>query len=136
LFNRTWEHYKKLLYSKEKAISEYATKVGDFTSYEINLTAHLIKRMYSFCKSHSIPLIVVDIPQVNGCYDFKTSVPQELSSVIRTNSDIFIGCDQVLGKYRGAAEFHLPNGAQHISEFSHFLFGWAIAQEIAAFYGT
>jgi lysophospholipase L1-like esterase len=131
VFNTIWDIYKRRLYIQEqvKITSEYAIPTRNVTEYQINLAEKLIERVYKFCKSKDIRLIIVDIPQLDNV-NFKTSVPPNLKKTMIDNSDCFIDSDILLFEYRWIGEIHVPHGQRHISELTHLLTGIAIAKNV------
>ena len=131
LINTVWETKKRLLYSRVVADlqTEYTIPVDKITDYQIQLAGRLIQRMYALCRSRQIGLIIVDIPQIHG-ENFKSSVPPSLQREMAANSDVFLSSESVLGAYRGIADFFVPHGQRHISEFSHLTLGIAVSRAI------
>jgi len=127
LFNTTWDNIKKLLYrvKKDELVTEYAIPVEKINDYQISLEGKLLERMYTFCKSNNIKLIILDIPTLRD-----SSFPLSLYQIAKNNCDIFITSDSVLNDYFDVAEIHLPYGHRHISEFTHILLGVTIAKSI------
>jgi len=134
LLNTVWDTGKRLLLSREveKLTTEYAVAKDDVGSYGRELATALVERMYAFCKSHGIGLVIVDIPQPDDATGFKPSVPGPLVPVMAANSDAFIRSEKMLGEYRGVAEFFVPHGQRHISEFTHLMIARAVARAIEA----
>ena len=102
------------------------------TDEQSGMTAKLIERMHRFCKDNGAKLIILDIadittPQLKNeelySRDFRSSVPEELSEVMRKNSDYFIGAEALLGDLRNVASLHAPHGQRHISETTHLFYG-------------
>jgi hypothetical protein len=44
----------------------------------------------------------------------------------------YLGSRDVLGRFEGAAELHVPHGQRHISEMTHALVGVALGERILA----
>jgi hypothetical protein len=133
LFNNTWEFFKKRLASDAAATAaQYAVPTKDDNStYELELAAALLARMHRFCSERGIPLIVLDVPRING-----RSSLQSLAERMPQLSDVHIDGSALLAKYSNVADVHLPNGNRHISEFSHLVLGVAVAENIAARLGA
>ena len=144
-FNKIWEFFKVRLAVIAEAQTagkgetgvaatkafEYAVPTGTkFSGYEIALTAALIERMHHFCKERGIRFIVADIPVRVGPYRYKSSVPQALLDRMMASRVEYISSASLLEKYDGAAEMHVPNGHQHISEFTHTLIGVEIGRHL------
>lgn len=129
LFNTVWNHFKKKLYrnKKDELVTEYAIPVGKINDYHISLATKLLERMFTFCKSNDIKLIILDIPTLQG-----SSFPPKLYQIAKNNCDIFIDSASVLNDYLDVAEIHLSHGQRHISEFTHILLGVTIAKRIIA----
>ena len=137
LFNATWNSFKTQL-AKDAAdqVTEYAIAMQeDVSDYQTTLTAALIQRMYKFCSDNNIKLIILDIPRAktDGSKSFKSSVTSELLPHVTNNSDAYLSSEELLGDYSGAAEIHVPNGHNHISEFTHTIYGVAAGKQIDKF---
>jgi lysophospholipase L1-like esterase len=132
LFNNIWNYYKARLSQKaSNLVKEYAVPTQDvFSDYQTALTAELIKRMHDFCYKNNIKLIIIDIPRIAGENGIKSSFPSSLLPTIVNHSDAYIISDSLFGDYAGVAEFHVPHGHRHISEFTHTLLGVAVAKKI------
>ena len=132
--NTVWDTAKRLLLSRSEAAlqTEYAIPTEQITAYKETLMVRLLERMYEFCRKRGIRLIIVDIPAPSkpGGDMFRSSVPPAMVPEFRSNSDAFISSDEALGDYRNVAEFHLPHGHRHISEFTHLMLGLAAARAI------
>ena len=130
LFNTVWEYFKSRLSSAAAATAvEYAIPTkSDRSPYEVELAAALLARMHRYCTDRGIPLIIIDVPQIDG----GSSVPEALATRVREFSDAYVDSTALLGKYSGVAELHLPRGQNHISEFSHALLGVDAAEKIEA----
>lgn len=147
LFNRVWEFFKASLaalaqkQSAEKDAPgaappktfEYAVPTtAKFSRHEVALTAALIQRMHRFCTERGIRLIVVDIPSFPGPYRYQSSLPPALLESLAASNIEYISSTDLLGKYDGAAEIHVPHGHHHISEFTHALIGTGIGHRLIA----
>lgn len=132
MFNTTWLFFKsKLAKNAAEQVAEYAVPTKtEHSDYQTFLTAALIKRMYNFCKDNNIKLIVIDIPQIEGVNSVKSSFSSLLLPTVINNSDAYFTTDMLLSDYVGVAELHVPHGHRHISEFTHTLFGVAVAKKI------
>jgi hypothetical protein len=86
--------------------------------------------MYRLYEDNSAIFIIVDIPRVSQSKGFNSSIPDGLLNEFRHTSHALIRSEDVLSEYRGLAEFHVPYGARHISEFSHMLLGVAAARTV------
>ena len=112
-------------------MTEYAIQTADASEYEKNLGMAPIKRMHAECRTNHAKLIIVDIPQIAppDPRDDKPSAAKPVAALLKKESDAFIGCHDVLGEYRGVTTFHVPHGSQHISSFTHLMYGTKIAQD-------
>ena len=132
--NTVWEAAKQLLLSRSEAAlqTEFAIPTEQISTYKEALMVRLLERMNDFCRKRGIRLIIVDIPRraKSGGGVFRSSVPPAMVPAFRANSDAFISSDEVLGDYRNVAEFHLPHGHRHISEFTHLMLGLAVTRAI------
>lgn len=121
---------------------ERAVPSEDLTDYSRDLVARLLGRMYAVARRAGARFIVVDIPvrrkwaadvpATAGSSGAKlaTSVPEALRPQFRKSSDRFISSEEVLGDVGGILPLHRPHGHAHITEFTHALFGIAVAREI------
>ena len=128
LFNNVWVFFKDRL---KQGAFEYADAKGvNFEEREIDLALALLRRMQRFCAERGIRLIVVDIPERPGPHRFASSVPQKMREAFALGGIDFIDSRQILEDLDGAAEFHLPNGHQHISALTHALIGAQVGRRI------
>jgi len=132
LFNSVWEFFKsRLRQQSEERVAEFAVpQKEEFSSYEIDLAAALLKRMHKVCADNDIPFIIVDIPLQVVDSKVMSSFPAELRPMASRYSDAFIDSTELFEQYAGAAELHVPHGHRHISEFSHALIGAAVGRQI------
>ena len=145
LFNKVWEFFKvRLAASAEKQAAardnaastasktfEYAVPTSaTFSKYEIDLAAALIGRMQRFCEKRGVRFIVVDIPRSLGHYRYKSSLPRALVESLVADRIEYLSSTDLLQKYDGAAEFHVPHGDHHISAFTHTLIGTEIGRRL------
>ena len=130
LFNGVWEFFKtKLSNDAAAAVAEYAIPTVERNSnYEVELTAALLRRMYTFCRERDIKLIVLDLPRLNGKSSFAPSILAEMPM----QSDAYIDGSALMADYFGVADVHLPHGNRHISELTHAILGVAAAKRIEA----
>lgn len=135
LFNTTWEYFKaKLAKRAQTEVFEYAIPTVDkFSDSQELLASQLIKRMYSFCQSNNIKLIIVDIPRKKEGNNFESSIPPSLLNIVKNCSNACILSESILGVYTGVAEIHKPHGHNHISEFTHTILGVNIGKIINKF---
>jgi lysophospholipase L1-like esterase len=134
-FNAVWEHFKALAAkaARQAAPTEYAVASRDGPSrHELALAEALILRLDAFCKARGIRLIVADIPRRPGPQRFAASIPPEMAARLHAAGVELVGSAPLLAAYDGVAEMHVPNGHQHISEFTHTLIGVEIARRVAA----
>ena len=131
LMNAIWNTAKQRLYTSKRTelVTEYAIALNKNSDYQIQLQARLIERMYTFCRNRKIELVILDIPQLQGKY-INSSVPSTLEPVFVRNSDVFISSETLLGTYPDATDVFVPNGQQHISEFTHLMLGLAVSKAI------
>jgi hypothetical protein len=137
LFNTTWQHFKKKLARKSRGTEddgfEYAIASRHrYSDLEIRLATALIQRMLHFCNARGIRLIVVDIPVREGSYLVSSSLPKPVVENLETAGVELILSDALLGPFSGAVEMHRPNGAHHISEFTHGLIGVELGRRMPA----
>ena len=116
---------------KAELTTEYAIPVDRVDQYQTDLMARLIERMYGFCRQNNIRLVILDIPGVSRGNEIQSSVPPALYEKMRTNSDLFIYSKNALHEYRNVAEFHVPHGHHHISEFTHLIYGVEVARALS-----
>ena len=131
--NGIWDYAKELLRTRTKAslTTEYAIPVAQVDDYQSELMGLLIERMYGFCRQNNIRLVILDIPEVSQGNELQSSVPPALYEKMRANSDLFIYSKEALHEYRNVAEFHVPHGHHHISEFTHLIYGVEVARALA-----
>ena len=121
--------------------AEYAVPSEGLTHYNKELVVRLLERMYAVARKAEARFIVVDIParrrwsgadaeHSDGEAKLVSSVPEALRPAFRANSDLFIASEEVLADFRGIVPIHRPHGHAHITEFTHALFGVAIARAI------
>ena len=137
LFNTTWSYFKKRLarFWVEKS-AEYAVSTQKkFSIYDIELTSKLLQRIYEICSAKGIKLIIIDIPSLNSEGEVISSVPSSLYPLMPIYSDAFIDSTNLLSKFSGVTEIHVPHGHRHISEFTHAVIGVAAAEKIVALLG-
>lgn len=134
LMNTVWNFAKRMLLTRTQAelMTEYAIPTEELSVYKQALMVALISRMQRVANRAEARFIIIDIPTLGGRRDFTSSVPTQLTQAMRENAAAFIGSEGVLGRYRGVAEFHVPNGHRHISEFTHFMLGVELAKSIAS----
>jgi hypothetical protein len=135
--NTVWDAAKRArLQSSEQWRETEFTVPTSIDKYKIALEVALLRRLYAFCRSHSIMLIVVDIPQGTAVEkpkpDFLSSVPVDLQEQFRENSDALILSEDLFAPYRELTEFNGLHGTSHINEFSHLMIGVAVGRNILA----
>jgi hypothetical protein len=131
LFNGVWEYFKARL--AKQATAEFAVpKQAGPAPQEVALAAALIERMQRFCAAHGARFIVVDIPLRTGPEAIASSLPQALKERLAREGIEVIASDELLGRFAGGPQMHVPHGHQHISEFTHSLIGVEIAQRVLA----
>jgi hypothetical protein len=128
--NAIWELAKTAFLARKREELEMAVATREADNYEKQLVARLVKRMYRLCKERDIMFVIVDIPKAGERGEFRSSIPDGLLDEFERNSDALVRSEKVLSRYRNVAEFHLPHGQHHISEFSHMILGVEVAQEI------
>jgi hypothetical protein len=134
VLNTVWDTAKLALLRSSVYLRETEFMIPtSIDKYKIELEVALLQRLYTFCRSHNIMLIVVDIPRAADVEkpgrDFLSSIPADLQSQFRENSDALILSEDVFAQYRGLTEFQ---GLTHINEFSHLVLGMAVGQRIRA----
>lgn len=141
LFNRVWET-RKLLLSKQQNASmrdEMTTRVAhqgaNISSYQLDLSAQLVARLYAVCKSRGIKLLILDIPWLpEDNSGFGSSLPPNLAAKFTETSDALLGAKEVLGPYVGITDIFVPHGQHHISETSHLMLGMKAAEKISSWW--
>jgi hypothetical protein len=128
--NSVWEAAKRAwLGSAEQARETEFMAPTSINGYKIELTVALLQRLYAFCRSHGVILIVVDIP-VKSEPDFRGSIPADLQSQFRENSDALILSEDLFAPYVGLAELNALHGTGHPSEFSDLMIAIAVGRTI------
>ena len=145
LFNSTWQYFKKKLgrEARQRRLSGgvAGTSVDDgfeyavasrrtFNAHEVDLATALIMRMWQFCVTRDIRLIVVDITTRADSYRVSSSLPEPVVDELENAGVELLLSDAVLGRFSGAVEMHRPNGDHHISEFTHALIGAELGRRI------
>lgn len=132
VLNGVWNLAKQILKSKtdNEIMTEYAIPTEEVNSFKAELATKLIERMYKFCKNNNITLIILDIPLISKNGELENSVPDDMRSIMESNSDKYIYSKSTLHEYRDVAEFRVPHGQRHISEFTHTIYGLSAAQFI------
>lgn len=126
--------YRNTFKAEAARKSGYALSAGvtASSSYPIDLAAALVERMQQFCSERKIRFIVVDIPYLTSGNSFKSSVPPALLERFVAARIELVGSQQLLQKFEGGAELHVPHGHNHIAEFTHTLMGVEIGQRLLA----
>jgi hypothetical protein len=130
--NTVWEAAKRAQMgsAEEARETEFTTSTSiSIDSYKRELQIALLQRLYMFCRSHGVMLIVVDIPQWSEP-EFMASIPSDLQSDFRENSDALVLSEDLFAPYIGLAELHALHGVGHPNEFSDLMIGIAAGQEI------
>jgi hypothetical protein len=129
VFNHVWQFFKDRML--ERAKTEYALPRQSVPStYEKELAKLLLGQIMACCRSYNIRFVLVDIPQVVG-NNFQNSMDQELVTYVKQKGGIYIDtASLLLAPYRDLAEIHVPNGARHITEFTHLMVGVKVGQVI------
>lgn len=133
-FNTGWEWFKtaSVKRARNDLANEYATLVQPPNEDEMSLMAALLSRMSRFCRTRGILFVVIDIPVHvdHGVGAFATSIPPALLAALRHAADVLLLSHDILDPYQGIADIHVEHGQNHISEFSHLLFGVQAAEAI------
>ena len=128
--NTIWAASKAArLGSAEQARETEFTVGTSLDQYKIDLQVALLQRLHAFCRSQGIPLIVVDIPQLSEP-ELIPSIPADLRSQFRENSDAQILSEDLFAPYVGPAELHALRGRGHPNEFSDAMIAIGIGQKI------
>lgn len=121
VFNSVWNYFKELSIEGSSEISlEYS--VGNDLSpdgYKTDLAVELLYRMYRFCESHNIKLILIDIPykDING------EVGSSLENILRSRKSAFfhyLFSFKAFNEKLNSSEMHRKKGHYHISDAAHF----------------
>lgn len=145
LFNTVWTHFKaRLRANATRDVSgsepgsfaddfEYAVVTSsDHSEYEVALAAALLERMRLFCEERGIRFIVVDVPRRESAYRSAPSLTPALEQALRASGVEIVDSGTLLDALQGAAEMHVANGHQHISELTHTLIGVDVGRRIIA----
>jgi hypothetical protein len=137
LFNTVWKWRKSALLSQkeQEMTTEYAIASEDEDHnlrYEKQkLCSALISRMYKFCKTNDIKLIIADIPCMDSKLEtVRSSIPAELNDISKSHSDAFIEYSVVVPSQPTPSQCFVPNGQRHISERTHERIGKACAEAL------
>ena len=130
--NTVWETVKAArLGSAERARETEFTRGTSLNTYKTDLQVALLRRLYAFCRSHGVMLVIVDIPQLSEP-KLLPSIPSDLEGQFRENSDALILIEDLFAPYVGLAELHALHGVGHPNEFSDFMIATAVGREIRA----
>lgn len=128
--NTVWDTAKRTWLRSSEALAETELTVPtSMDQHKIDLQSALLKRLYAFCQSHGIMLIVVDIP-LRSKPDFVSSIPADLQKLFREDSDALILSGDVFAPYLELTELHGLHGTGHINEFAHLMLGIAVGRTI------
>jgi hypothetical protein len=133
--NTVWEAAKGArLGSYEAARETEFTAPTSINEYKVDLTLALLQRLYAFCKSHDVMLIILDVP-VRSKPAFLPSVPTDLQSAFRESSDVLILSEEIFKPYIGLTSLHGLDGTGHPNAFSNVILGTAVGQKIRTMLG-
>lgn len=128
--NTIWDAVKQArLGSEEKTRETEFTVPTSINKYETELQIALLQRLYAFCRSRGVMLIIVDIP-ARSEPDFLVSIPADLQNQFRENSDALILSEDLFARYIGLTELHALHGTGHPNEFSDLMIGIAVGAKI------
>jgi hypothetical protein len=128
--NTIWDRSKAAMLGSNEQARETEFTVGtSLNQYKIDLQVALLQRLHAFCRSHGIWLIVVDIPQLSEP-ELIPSIPADLQSQFRENSDALVLSEDLFAPYVGLAELHALHGRGHPNEFSDAMIAIAVGQKI------
>lgn len=131
-FNAVWEGVKEMRYKdldekKANALTEFVLEDRkEFSNYENALMRKLISRMYNYCKSNEIPLIIFDIPTLY----FSSSIPPDLTETFKNNSDTLFHVPDLMEDFSKLDKVHVRHGHRHMSEETHNLFAHKISEYV------
>jgi hypothetical protein len=146
LFNGVWKFFKDRLEARAAARAaaasasqtqatpgfEYAVSTAEPDRYRKALAAALIVRMQRFCAERGIRLILVDLPQRPAPYSHTSSLAPALVKALDAGGVEYVTSDALFAGYDGAADFHVPAGLLHVSEFTHTLIGVELGRRLVA----
>ena len=128
--NTVWEAAKKARLGSAQAARETEFTVPtSINEYKVDLTLALLHRLYAFCKSHDVMLIILDIP-ARSKPDFLPSIPADLQNAFRENSDALILSEEIFEPYIGLTALHGLDGVGHPNAFSNVILGTAVGRKI------
>jgi hypothetical protein len=135
VFNTVWNTAKSISYAKAEGPSlEIAAGVGVPPQHQKALTAALISRLAAQLAERSIPLAIIDIPDIAADGDlrqFVTSITPDQTEFFARNSTVFIGSEEALGEFRGQREFHRRHGDRHVTALVHHQYAKVLAPRLA-----
>jgi lysophospholipase L1-like esterase len=129
LLNGVWEAAKGAAGKKaaKRVTSEFALKQGDegeaLRTYQQELGAALLKRLYQSCRAVGAKMILLDVPSLHAKQDFVASIPAGRETVFAESADHYISSSDLLADWVGADVFFAPHGHHHPSETTHMLVG-------------
>ncbi len=134
VFNLVWEHQKARLAASARAAipveSAVATRAAD--EHETQLTAALLARFGSYCRSQGIKSLVLDLPQTDERVVARASLNPAARAAAQQHCDGVLDYEPLLQAYAGIAGLHVAHGQRHITEFTHALLGVAAGQRLLA----
>lgn len=130
-FNTVWNSYQKIKTNEaKKDATEYAIANQESSDYSEELMRKLITRMYTFCKSRGIKLIIIDVPGFDLKGFTASSIPGSMLPDIRSNCDTLFYYNDLIEEYKKIDRVHVAHGHNHISPATHKIIGQKIADYI------
>lgn len=135
VFNAVWDLSKQWLIrsqsEKQNEIKdntqsvqkEYAIGMKDASLQEVRLALLLLQKIKAICRSHNIPFVIVDIPQL----PFQSSIPIAYDAEFKSACDSLLSSRLLIEKYKLLKQTHVPHGHNHISTESHAMLGVQLA---------
>jgi hypothetical protein len=135
VFNTVWNIAKNISIAGAEADTfERTSGVGVVPAHQKELTILILERMRRFLGERSIPLAIVDVPDVSpsgDVRDFERSIAPDQADRFADLSDVIVLSEAVLGPYRGREAFHRPHGDRHVTAFVHETLARQLATQVA-----
>jgi hypothetical protein len=135
VFNTIWNIAKSFSIARAEVDPfERTSGIGAVPAHQKELTMLILERMRRFLGERSIPLAIVDVPDVatsGDVRDFQPSITPDQAGRFDELSEAIVLSEPVLSPYRGREAFHWPHGDRHVTAFVHEELAWQLAAQVA-----